>query len=683
MGLGLVLLPTLAVAVLARGVFEADRHARAEARASQHARLQARTSELASTLARHPDLFPAERAERFALGVDHPELTRNVQVDGSCAGWTFAEERGCDHLLRRFDRAELLDRDAGVYDARDFSFGFAAARQDAYLHLFARVMDDQLAPRGRRLDEGDHLRLVTAVPEPGGASIPRRFIVALGGNGDVTTTQVDRSWKREVPASRRVAWGQLRLEVYRRPYGKWHAIPDGYEIEIRLPLRTLGPAWREAEIGAAVVDVDVRPEFERGFSRQAIWIAPQREGAVAFEAPDAAGFRKKWKTLGLELGSRQFAIFDARGRELISRGLTENTVDIDASATGEPVEPLREHALALVEAARLGALPVSPPPTASFAAARIEARDGALVGIAIERDASPPAVPALSSVLLELPTTAAVIAAALLLLFLLLRYTRRLSSRLLALIEDIGADRDADDEIGELSRRLSDLVERDRAQRGYLEQLPRILGHETLGPLGVVKMAIEELPEKDAHRESARRAIHSIEDLVEDLREATSLEDALRRGERIHIDLADFLREYAAAYCEASGMRLELDLPDTNPRVQVIERRLEQLLDKLLDNAADFSGDGPVSLGLETDSDAFRIRVENAGSQLPENASADQLFAPMSSWRKRTAQRHLGLGLYVARLIAEQHGGSIRAWNADAERVVFEVTLPRNQNSDR
>jgi K+-sensing histidine kinase KdpD len=47
----------------------------------------------------------------------------------------------------------------------------------------------------------------------------------------------------------------------------------------------------------------------------------------------------------------------------------------------------------------------------------------------------------------------------------------------------------------------------------------------------------------------------------------------------------------------------------------------------------------------------------------------------MSSWRKRTSERHLGLGLYVARIIAEQHGGRIRAWNTDAGCVVFEVSL--------
>ena len=85
----------------------------------------------------------------------------------------------------------------------------------------------------------------------------------------------------------------------------------------------------------------------------------------------------------------------------------------------------------------------------------------------------------------------------------------------------------------------------------------------------------------------------------------------------------------------------------------------------------------PVKIAVEVGDSEARIRVENTGPPLPEGPAAEQLFAPMRSGRKRTRERHLGLGLYVARVIAEHHGGSIRAWNADASRVVFEVTIRR------
>ena len=174
---------------------------------------------------------------------------------------------------------------------------------------------------------------------------------------------------------------------------------------------------------------------------------------------------------------------------------------------------------------------------------------------------------------------------------------------------------------------------------------------------------------------AAERAIHSIEELIEDLREATSLEEALASGERVEVDLVGLLASYLRGYREEGPTELEADLPEGSFRTRVIENRIEQMLDKLLGNAAEFSDGSPVRITLKCGDSEARIRVENRGSQLPPGPGAEQIFEPMWSDRKRTAERHLGMGLYVARVIAEHHGGAIRAWNADVDRVVFEVTL--------
>ena len=54
-----------------------------------------------------------------------------------------------------------------------------------------------------------------------------------------------------------------------------------------------------------------------------------------------------------------------------------------------------------------------------------------------------------------------------------------------------------------------------------------------------------------------------------------------------------------------------------------------------------------------------------------------QLFDSMVSVRSGKNSKHLGLGLYVAKLIAEGHGGRIAANNVDGG-VRFTVTVPRN-----
>jgi signal transduction histidine kinase len=75
------------------------------------------------------------------------------------------------------------------------------------------------------------------------------------------------------------------------------------------------------------------------------------------------------------------------------------------------------------------------------------------------------------------------------------------------------------------------------------------------------------------------------------------------------------------------------------------------------------------------DGDCLTLSASNPGPPLPDKMRT-QLFDSMISVRCRGNDEHLGLGLYIARLIAEGHGGSIRAENTD-DGVTFEVQLPR------
>src|SRR5712691_878570 len=101
-----------------------------------------------------------------------------------------------------------------------------------------------------------------------------------------------------------------------------------------------------------------------------------------------------------------------------------------------------------------------------------------------------------------------------------------------------------------------------------------------------------------------------------------------------------------------------------------------QMLDKLAANAADFAtGEEPIRIRLEARDSQATLTVSNRGPRLPE-AMAGKLFESMVSMRRPDGSRepHLGLGLYIARLIAEFHGGSARALNReDGSGVVIKV----------
>ena len=109
---------------------------------------------------------------------------------------------------------------------------------------------------------------------------------------------------------------------------------------------------------------------------------------------------------------------------------------------------------------------------------------------------------------------------------------------------------------------------------------------------------------------------------------------------------------------------------------------LVQLLDKVVANAVEFSAaDQPVRLGCNEDSGEAVMTVSNSGPRL-DPAMKEHIFESMVSLRPQAARSvpHLGLGLRIARLIADFHGGEIYAENLIGEPgVIVVVRLPRHQ----
>lgn len=122
--------------------------------------------------------------------------------------------------------------------------------------------------------------------------------------------------------------------------------------------------------------------------------------------------------------------------------------------------------------------------------------------------------------------------------------------------------------------------------------------------------------------------------------------------------------------------------------VEGVPDALAQLLDKLVENASDFAPpETAIRVHVTSDPRAARLAVENSGPPLAEE-TLGRLFDSMVTLRAADQARvdgaHLGLGLYIVRLIAEFHGGRVRASNLpDAGGVRFEVEIPLPRSSQR
>jgi two-component system, OmpR family, sensor histidine kinase ChvG len=244
----------------------------------------------------------------------------------------------------------------------------------------------------------------------------------------------------------------------------------------------------------------------------------------------------------------------------------------------------------------------------------------------------------------------------------------------------------AGDEIGDLSRSFSTVLARLVQHHAYLDSLASRLSHELRTPIAVVRSSLENLrlegvdEQARVYVDRAEEGLGRLSRILSRMAEATRLEASLATQERERYDLSTVVRECMAGYRLAYPQsQFSLALPSGSLPVDGSPDLAAQLLDKLVGNAVDFAVTGTaISVELTATAAGSELRVSNKGPLLPAEMGG-RLFESMVSLRPQASggEPHLGLGLYVARLIAEFHGGGIRADNLPSgDGVVMIVTLP-------
>jgi K+-sensing histidine kinase KdpD len=218
----------------------------------------------------------------------------------------------------------------------------------------------------------------------------------------------------------------------------------------------------------------------------------------------------------------------------------------------------------------------------------------------------------------------------------------------------------------------------------FLENMPRTLRHEINNPLNTLSTSLQNLAEENPEVQdskylaSAQRGVARIGSIVQNLADAANLEESLVAEELEIVDIDQLLRSYVTN-CRLTHPDCEFVYrgPGHSVYAEVADYRIEQLLDKIVDNAIDFHrANSPIRVQLDTHREYLQITVANRGPTLPARAESS-LFDSMVSHRGPQNRLHFGLGLYVVRIIAEYHGGFVRALNlADNSGVAIMVQLP-------
>jgi len=208
-------------------------------------------------------------------------------------------------------------------------------------------------------------------------------------------------------------------------------------------------------------------------------------------------------------------------------------------------------------------------------------------------------------------------------------------------IRGLVAGEHARDEIGDLSRSFSTVLQRLAQYNDYLEQLAGRLTHELRTPIAVVRSSLDNMRLQSLPRDlgvylaRAEDGLNRLETILTRMAEATRLEQIVRGGERERFDagavVAGCVEGYRAAY---PGRRFVLKSADQPVPLNGAPDLFAQMLDKLAANAADFAtGEGAIEVSLERKGSEAILRVANTGPLLPADMK-DRLFESMVSVRR-------------------------------------------------
>ena len=638
-------------------------------------------------------------------------LENTIRLDGDAEDWGKASEQ------------EYLAFGSG--DWQDSDFRLLLGERSDYLYVHMHIKDEQLVyrdPDFLRLDNADHIRLnyIGAGGEDG------RMSLVFGATNVLTGFAMDEQWRYAATgdADNRVQ-GVLRPLTVAGVGAADGGPSQEVALEFRIPLSLLGS---RQYFGLTFVDVDDPLQRQVVRSTQTLpKEANQNFNLVVLRTPEVRNIVQ-----GLGYSGAKILVIDSLQRVraevgatrkptseeesglqfgMVTRQLTVagdfigslsqqllNTAPDPGTGQTEASVNQRERAVEVSLAGDPIALrnPVSTNEELILAAHPIVSADQVIGTVVVEQnidDILRFQRTALEQVLL-------LTLLSLLAIFLaLIAFAGRLAWRIRNLRQEASSaidargrlrrggllnEMNAGDEIGDLARSVSNMLEKLKQHNGFLENMPRTLRHEINNPLNTLSTSLQNLAEEhpgidsSKYLESAKRGVHRIGSIVQNLADAANLEEALEAEELEEIDLNELLASYVAN-CGASHDKVSFEYSGSNnPAIVLVsDFRIEQMLDKLVDNAVDFHrSDTPIRVHLECFGDIVQIAVANRGPALPE-AKLQSIFDSMVSHRGPDNRLHFGLGLHVVRIIAEHHGGTAMAVNLeDRSGVALLIRLP-------
>ncbi len=671
---------------------------------------------VATTLHERPALFDSQSAylQDVRPGTDlyAPPIPSPIRLDGELNDWQQVSE-----LISDYDGDEVIEYYNG-YDGKPTSLSFThmVGRYGQFLYAMFEVSDDTLLwrqPNSLSVETGDHLLIGMETPQGDLA----RYVVAPYESGWVNAYKLAKN-----TTTTRAVENALSIQ------GRWQETATGYNIELRFPL-----SMTTGGLAFTLVDVDNSTNRLKQYALGSANTKVLSElGTVITPSPEIERI-----LAGLKYADSRVWVVDKHKRVLARAGDIQSATGIEVDKKESPSNPVWHW----VESKWLLPLyyQILTRPPADFIDELDDAY--ALVGqdLGTVLNGQPESLWRLSpdnkaivlsaaypifiegnvmgAVIVEQTTNGIrtlrnraleqlfhVILAVMSIGTLgLLLFATRISNRIRSLRDDTEAVIDDNgkiigtlpasnqrDEIGDLSRSFADVLSRLQQYNSYLENMASRLSHELRTPIAVVKSSLDMLShvndtsQQAVFVERAQSGVNRLSTILNSMSEATRLEQAIAQEDMAQFNIVEVIQGCVEGYKHAYAQRIwRFSTSDNTLPVYGSAELVAQLFDKVISNAVDFSQDNDeIVISLEKKDKQVFLSVSNPGPLLPQGMKS-QLTQSMVSVRKEnemqntTHSPHLGLGLYIANMIANFHKGQLLLNDkTDGTGVIVTITFP-------
>ena len=213
-----------------------------------------------------------------------------------------------------------------------------------------------------------------------------------------------------------------------------------------------------------------------------------------------------------------------------------------------------------------------------------------------------------------------------------------------------------------------------------------LVAHELRSPIaaviGAARTLQERWPELSVEQRASLLALIVDEtgwlgSLVEDVLDTSRIESGMFPYAFAAVDLGELARDTVGLIVlgrDEAGVTVRT--ADPIPLVRGDRRRLKQVLTNLIENAVKFSPPGsPVEVTAWAEAGRVLVSVEDHGPGIPAEQHAP-IFEKFARGDPAGGKPGSGLGLYIARSIAEAHGGRLDVHSAPGQGATFTLVVP-------